>query len=118
MAPRRVLVVEDNALIASGYQDLLEEQGHQVVGLARSNADALSLIQNEEFDFALLDVDLQGEESEPVAAELARLGIPFLVLTGTMRGMIAGSHLLAAPMLSKPAIEAELVAAIAELDAG
>ena len=54
----RVLVVEDEALIAMDLQALLEEAGYQVLGPANSSAAALALIDNEEPDVALLDVNL------------------------------------------------------------
>ena len=54
----RILVVEDEALIAMDLQALLEEAGYHVLGPANSSAAALALIDNDEPDVALLDVNL------------------------------------------------------------
>lgn len=116
MPPKKVLIVEDNALIAFGYKAALEDEGYSVLGPVRNVADALHSIQTEEPDAVLLDVDLGGVESEPVAEALVKRGIPFLVLTGTLRSMVSGQHLLTAPMLSKPVPESLLLTTIAELD--
>jgi CheY-like chemotaxis protein len=79
----RVLIVEDEALIAMVYEDLLAEQGCESLGPAASVAQALALIAADPPDAALLDVNLDGEISGPVAERLHQEGIPFLVVTGS-----------------------------------
>ena len=79
----RVLVVEDDPLIAMLIEDLLTELGYQVVGPAATVAEALGLIDDEAIDLALLDLNLvRGETSYRLAAPLAARGVPFAFATG------------------------------------
>jgi DNA-binding response OmpR family regulator len=78
----KVLVVEDEALIAMDLGAALRKAGCRVVGPAPGVEQALRVIAAEEADVALLDVNLGGEEIFPVADELARRGVPFVFLTG------------------------------------
>lgn len=73
----RVLVVEDEAMVAMLVEDLLEDLGCTVIGPASNVAEALAIISREDgIDVALLDVDLAGKPSLPVADVLADRGIP------------------------------------------
>lgn len=79
----RVLVLEDETLIAMLVQDWLSELGHEIVGPASCNADALALLKNnQDIDIALLDVSVNGEISTPVAAAIDALNVPFAFTTG------------------------------------
>ncbi|MGK7652411.1 response regulator [Roseovarius sp. B08] len=111
----KVLVVEDEVIIAFGYVHALENQGYEVLGTAGSNAQALKILQEHSPDLALLDVNLNGEESEPVASALANLGVPFLVLTATPSASITGPNLRSAPMLAKPVSDASLLQALQKI---
>jgi DNA-binding response OmpR family regulator len=77
----RLLVVEDEWLIADEISHHLRKAGHEVVGPVPSVCQALSMI-NEDVDAALLDFSLNEEDSSPIAEELAARGIPFAFLTG------------------------------------
>jgi len=79
---RRVLVVEDNYLIAVGVVAVLQQAGALVVGPVANSRDALALLDPLP-DCASLDVQLGKETSFPVADELAARGVPFLFCTGT-----------------------------------
>jgi DNA-binding response OmpR family regulator len=101
MTPLRVLVVEDEVMIAFYIEDCLIRFGHQVVGLASRVDKALSLIKTEEFDLALLDVNVANEEVYPAAQELRSRGIPFMFLSGYgTRGL--REEWKDSPMLEKP----------------
>jgi CheY-like chemotaxis protein len=78
----RLLVVEDEVMISTLVEDMLAELGHSIVGLAASVEEAAGLAAGAEFDVALLDVNLQGQTVESVAATLARRGKPFVFTTG------------------------------------
>jgi CheY-like chemotaxis protein len=78
----RILVVEDNLLTADTIQDVLETGGCEVIGPAATVAAALDLIAQLALDGAVLDINLNGELSFPVAAALIERDIPFLFLTG------------------------------------
>jgi DNA-binding response OmpR family regulator len=79
----RVLVVEDTFLIAVDLADQLTDSGYQVVGPVSTVKHALETMDGAELDGALLDVNLDGERSFPIAELLAARGIPFIFLTGT-----------------------------------
>lgn len=79
---KRVLVVEDEMLVAMMVEDMLAELGHEVVGPAMRLEAALSLARNATIDIAVLDVNLGGAKSFPIADVLKGRGIPFLFATG------------------------------------
>jgi CheY-like chemotaxis protein len=81
MHSRRVLVVEDDPVIAMEIADILEEDGCEVVGSAGNVHDALDLVRTIKIDLALVDVSLGAETIEPVAKVLTRRAIPFGVVT-------------------------------------
>ena len=78
----RVLVVEDEVLVAMLLEDLLTEMGHQVVGPAIRIREALELARLADLDFAVLDVNVAGNQSFPVADILRERSIPFVFATG------------------------------------
>ncbi|MEN9709252.1 MAG: hypothetical protein RIQ68_1660 [Pseudomonadota bacterium] len=79
---RRILIVEDEPMIAMTLEDMLGDAGCRVAGTASQIADALQLIAGGGIDGAVLDVNLGAEKIGPVADELARLGSPFIFTTG------------------------------------
>jgi CheY-like chemotaxis protein len=79
----RLLIVEDEYLIAADLAIALEEQGAAVLGPVGSVADAIALIAAEDtFDAAVLDINLGRERAWPIADELRRRGVPFIFATG------------------------------------
>src|SRR5581483_6620549 len=78
----RVLVIEDEALVAMLIEDMLNDLGVTSVGPAADLASAVEMARNAEFDFALLDVNLAGERSFPAADVLIERGMPFAFVTG------------------------------------
>jgi CheY-like chemotaxis protein len=97
----RVLVVEDEMLVAMNIEDMLLDLGHEVAALANRLETALSLAREAGFDVAMLDVNLAGQASFPVADVLRERGIPYLFATGYGVQGIAEAH-RAAPVLQKP----------------
>ncbi len=87
-AGKRVLVVEDEALVAMLIEDFLVEFGCDMVGPFGTVASALEAARAEAFDFALLDVNLQGDKVYPVAELLTERHIPFVFLSGYGDGAI------------------------------
>jgi CheY-like chemotaxis protein len=75
-AQQRVLIVEDEMLVAILLEDMLAELGFEVAGTASRVANALPLVDTLTFDIAILDVNLAGEESFPIADALAEKGCP------------------------------------------
>ena len=97
----RILIVEDEMLVAMNIEDMLLDLGHEVAGLASRLEPALSLAGEAEFDLAMLDVNLAGQTSFPVAQILAGRGIPFLFATGYGFKGIA-EEFRSYPVLQKP----------------
>ena len=79
---KRILVVEDEALIAVMVEDMLTELGSREVGPAATIEAALELARSAEIDAAVLDVNVRGERIDPVAETLLARGIPVLFATG------------------------------------
>jgi two-component SAPR family response regulator len=80
---RRILIVEDEYLLADDLASVLREAGAHVLGPVPSVAAALSLIANEDrIDGAVLDINLRGEMVFPLAAALQDRGIAFIFATG------------------------------------
>ncbi|MCK8785127.1 response regulator [Roseomonas sp. NAR14] len=111
LADRRVLVVEDEALVAMLVEDALLEVGCTIMGPATTVAEALKLIEKGLPDVAVLDLNLGGETSTPVADALAARGVPFIVATGYgAAGLPPGYKDV--PVLAKPYDPAELTRAL------
>jgi CheY-like chemotaxis protein len=82
ISAKRVLVVEDEYLVAMDMSAYLEAAGAYVVGLASNVNAALEVLERTELDCAILDVNLRGEMAYPIADALAARGIPFVFTTG------------------------------------
>jgi len=104
-----VLVVEDEALVALHHADQLRSLGCVVLGPVGTVRDALTMIERRRPDAVLLDGNLHGEMSGPVAEALSRLGVPFLVVTGYLQALLADPSLREAPYLAKPFRSQDLV---------
>ena len=114
-ARRRVLVVEDEMMIAMMMQDMLEDIAYEVVGPA-NRLDAAMALTDAELDVALLDVNLAGELVYPVADRLRQRGVPIIFLTG-YGSVGVDPRYRDCPVLSKPFDLAALEAALANLRA-
>jgi PAS domain S-box-containing protein len=108
----RILVVEDEPLVAMEIAATLEEAGYEAVGPAHSVDQALALLASGGCDAAVLDVRLGEETSEPVAMALREAGAGFVVLSGYSREQIPAA-MRDAPLLGKPLRSAALLAEIA-----
>lgn len=97
----RVLIVEDEAIIAMTIEDMVEQFGCDVVGTASSLGEALDQVRETEFDIVLLDLNLHGETSIPVATLLRDAGKPFLFTTG-YGSILAHTGFADNPVLAKP----------------
>ena len=79
---RRVLVVEDDVMIRMLIEDMLADLGFAVAAQAARVPEALAAVKNTDIDVAILDVNLSGETTGPVAEALAARGTPFVFATG------------------------------------
>ena len=100
---KRVLIVEDETLVAMLLEDMLDDAGHSVAHCASNLPQALSFIESQAgtFDFAILDVNLGGQPIFPVAEALKARGKPFAFATGYGPGGLPEAW-RDRPTLSKP----------------
>jgi CheY-like chemotaxis protein len=110
----RILVVEDEMTIAFMIEDMLVELGHHVVEVAMRLPDALRVASDLDVDLAILDVNLDGHRSFPVAEVLIRRGIPFAFATGYGSAGIE-EPFRTHPVLAKPFLQADLERILAEV---
>lgn len=97
----RVLIVEDEILVAMLLEDMLKDLGYAVVGMASRVEAALSLIASTELDLAILDINLAGQKSFPVAEVLEKKNIPFIFATGYGQQGLEGKY-VSRTVLTKP----------------
>jgi DNA-binding response OmpR family regulator len=110
---RRILLVEDEPMIAFALEDMVLELGFDVVGPAHRLSEALALAADAEVDAAVLDVNLNDVPSFPVADLLRERGIPFLFATGYAEGGVGWNG--KAIVIAKPYGRDQLARALEEL---
>lgn len=115
LADTRVLVVEDEFIIALDIQASLEEAGAAVIGPAYTLAQALELAEHEKFSAAMLDLRLGCDSASPVAQLLIERHIPFLFYTGQPPSDPVRRAWPQSATLSKPASGDEIVQAVADI---
>jgi CheY-like chemotaxis protein len=117
LAGRRILVVEDEYLIAVTMEEWLSEAGAEILGPVPSVQQALEMIEDHDtqLDGAVLDINLgRGETVYPVADRLNELGVPYLFATGDVRIIDDPAH-RARPRLNKPISRGDLLRALGKL---
>ncbi len=118
LAGKRVLVVEDEMLIALDTVDELKNAGCAVLGPALRLEAAMVLMRGEELDAAVLDVNLAGQFVWPLAEALASRNVPFLFLTGFGAELEFPPAYAAVRRLEKPVMPGAIVQAVASLLTG
>jgi DNA-binding response OmpR family regulator len=114
LAGRRILLVEDELMIAMLVELILDEEHCTTVGPFGDVSSALAAAQTELLDAAVLDINLAGEMVFPVADALAERGAPFLLLSG-YGAMALPSNRRHWPVYDKPFKSDELVAELGRL---
>lgn len=109
----RILVVEDEPIVAMCLEDILENLGHQTVGPAIRLPDGVALAETEAVDAAFLDINLGGERSTPVAEILQLRGIPFVFASGY--GARPDGFDNSVPLVEKPYQDSDIAAALTAL---
>ena len=113
LSNRKVLVVEDEMMIAMLIEDMLDEFGCKLVGPATNVPRALELIGKESIDVAVLDLNLDGKDTYAIADALQRKSVPFIFATGygsTGLRQEYGNR----PVLQKPFPASDLETALTE----
>ena len=111
LAGRRVLVVEDESMVTMLLQDFLEDLGCEVAGIASRLKEALEKIDALTFDVAILDVNLNGQQTLPVAQALLERGRAIVFATGYAATSVP-PELRAVPILQKPFQQQDLERAL------
>jgi DNA-binding response OmpR family regulator len=101
LARKRVLIVEDEVLVAMLVEELLERMGYEVTAFSSHLDEALRIGRAISVDFAILDINLNGKQSFPVADTLRERGLPFVFATG-YGGRALESTYTGVPVLQKP----------------
>jgi DNA-binding NtrC family response regulator len=112
---RRILVVEDVAILAVSFEDILKRAGAEVVGPALQLETAERLAEEEGLSGALLDIRLNGDEIWPVAQLLDRKGVPFVFCTGHFNRESLPTEWRERPLLAKPARAQAIIDTVADL---
>lgn len=107
----RILVAEDEPLVAMLLEDVLLDAGASIIGPVATVAEALRLVAAEPLDCAVLDLNLTGETCLAVADALVERGVPFLVATGYGGDAPLPRH-GGVLVLQKPYDPVELIAAL------
>jgi CheY-like chemotaxis protein len=110
----RVLIVEDEFLLAMDIENALREEGAEVVGPAVTVKDAIATAETADLNAAVLDLNVRGEMSYPVASVLDSRGIPFLFATGYAASRIPDMFQYR-PCLRKPFTWQALISALEQL---
>jgi DNA-binding response OmpR family regulator len=110
----RVLVVEDEYLVAILIEEILESAGCVVVGPVPRVPEALDTIDHVDCDAAVLDVNLAGERINPVADALSERDVPFMFVTGYGANGLPSGH-AERPHICKPFRMAELLGALSSV---
>ncbi|WP_158047359.1 response regulator [Skermanella pratensis] len=101
-AARRILVVEDETLVAMDLEDMLLSLGCEVVGPVAKVARGLVLAREEPLDGAILDINVAGELVYPIAEVLNARGIALVFASGYDRGLGVPANLADYPRIRKP----------------
>lgn len=108
----RILIVEDEILIAMLLEDIVADLGHDPVGPMMRLQPALAAAEREDVDFAILDINLAGQQSFPVADCLRRRAIPFIFASGYGQAGLTGDY-SGVPVLQKPYDPGQIASMIA-----
>jgi CheY-like chemotaxis protein len=101
MRQASILLVEDEALIRMMLVEMAEELGHKVTAEAGNVAEAQSLAEIEQYDLAILDINLQGANVQPVAEIVRSRGLPLFFMSGYGSGGLPDGF-EGTPVLTKP----------------
>jgi CheY-like chemotaxis protein len=114
LSGKRVLVVEDEIMVSWLLEDMLANLGCVVIGPAVRVDQALAIIESEALDAAVVDLNLNGQFSYPVADALAARGVPFVFSSGYSQDRLLEKY-RSFPILQKPFHRSELAEVLAKL---
>jgi CheY-like chemotaxis protein len=109
----KVMIIEDEGIVAMLLEDMLNSLGHEVVASASNIEGATKLVADAQIDLAILDVNLNGHHTYSIAETLTSRGIPFIFATGYGNAGLK-SEWRAAKVLQKPFTERDLAQLIGQ----
>jgi len=112
----RALIVEDNLIIALDAEEMLKALGAREIDVVGGVGEALRRLNNDDFDIALLDINLGNENSAPVAQRLTEIGKPFIFTTGYGENSAILEGFPGTPVVAKPYRREDVERALAKLD--
>ena len=113
----RILIIEDEPIVAINYAAILTQAGIEVVGPVGTLEQALHVIEQEPVTGAMLDLNLLGQSAEPIASILSERKIPFVIVSGLPSEEVQ-QRFGTARLLSKPCRAVDLIHAVQSLTAG
>jgi DNA-binding response OmpR family regulator len=108
---QRILIAEDEPMLAFALEDLLIESGFEIAGVTGELATAIAIIESGVCDAAILDANLSGVSAVPAASALSSRGLPFLILSGYSSDQ-QPSAFSGVPRLQKPCRPERLILAL------
>ena len=107
----RILIVEDEPLIAFEVEQTLTDAGFEIVGVAARVEEALAMIDDGALDAAVLDANLNRISAAPIAIALTARGLPFVVTTGYTREQLPDGF-KAGALIEKPCLPEQIIEAL------
>jgi DNA-binding response OmpR family regulator len=111
LAGLRIIIVEDESMLAFCLSEVVEDGGCVVAGMAETVADARNLAATATFDVAIIDLHLRGEQADVLAASIIRGGHAIIISTGSDASMVP-AEFHEWPILRKPYTDAAIFSAI------
>lgn len=115
--PKKILLIEDEPMIAMLLEDFVDMAGHETYGPVETVEGALEAVKAGGFDAAITDINLNGQKAWGVAEALRAQAIPFAISSGAPDSEIPEAY-ADAPLLKKPYMLADVEAVLAQLLAG
>lgn len=109
----RIILIEDEALIAADIELAIQDAGYQVVGTARTVNDGLELLKTTVCDGVVIDANLGGKSAKPIMEQLEKDAVPYIVVSGYTRSQI-GFLNESTVLIGKPFRMFDLTSAIRE----
>jgi DNA-binding response OmpR family regulator len=111
----RILIIEDEPMIALGLEELLIASGFKIAGVATKLAKALAMIELGALDAAIVDANLGGASASPAGAALDAKGLPYVLVSGYSAKQQAEGFPGAAIFLQKPFVPERLINVLREI---